>query len=150
MLDVPPLRKLRHLPVATTLAGRGAAAWSARQGIIAACLVLAAVPALWACWSRFSEPRIAPFDADIRRQVVDQGLKGMTPVEAWNLWVDRYRPMAEHGFAELQHPHAAAIEQYVAKQRFLQKTLLAVAGGLAAVALVAAVWKRPKARPPRR
>ena len=42
------------------------------------------------------------------------------------------------GIQDLEHQHAAAIDEYVARQRFLQKTLLAIAGCFAAVAAIAA------------
>jgi hypothetical protein len=141
-LDVPPLRKLRHLPVATETPDRPASAWNARRGIIAACLILAIVPALWAIWSRLNEPYIGEFNPQVRQQMVEQDLERMTPLETWNLWMDRYRPMAEHGFSELEHPQAMAVDEYVAKQRFLQRTLLVVSGVFVAIAAIAAVWPR--------
>jgi hypothetical protein len=143
-LDVPPLRKLRHLPLATATSDRPLSAWNARRGIITACLILAIVPVLWAVWSRLNEPYIAPFNAQARRQMVDQDLETMTPVAAWQLWVERYRPMAEHGIQEMEHQHAAAVDEYVAKERFLQRTLLVVAGAFAVVAVLAAVWPQQK------
>ena len=144
ILDVPPLRKLRHLPVATEMPAQRGSAWNARHGIIAACLILATVPALWTLWSRVTEPRIAAFDPGIRQKMVEDDLERMTPVQTWNLWVDRYRPMAEHGFTRMEHPYAAVVEEQVARQRFLQWTLLAVAGAFAAVAVIAAIWPQPK------
>jgi hypothetical protein len=124
--------------------------WNVRQGIIATCLILATALALWALWSRWTEPFVAPFDAAVRRQLVDDRLKTLTPVQGWQEWINRYRPLAETGFQEMEHPHAAAIDEYVAKQRFLQKTLLGVAGCVALVAVIAAVWPRPAGGPRRR
>jgi hypothetical protein len=142
-LDVPPLRKLRHLPAATQAADRPVSAWNARRGIITACVILAALPALLAVWSWATEPRVPPFPLEARRQMVAEDLKTMTPRKAWDLWVDRYRPMAEHGIQLLQHLNAAEIEQQAAKQRFLTRTLLSVAGAFSVVAVIAAVWPRP-------
>lgn len=139
-MEVPPLRKLRHLPAAVAAAERPTSTWNSRSGTVTALLVLASLPAAWAIWSRLSEPTIEPFDAAVRRQVVDEGLDKLTPFAAWELWVARYRPLAESGFAVLEHPHTAQIEQFVTKQRFLQKVLLAVAGILAGTAAVAALW----------
>jgi hypothetical protein len=109
-------------------------------------MILASLLVLWALWNRMSEPRVAPFDAAVRQRVVDADLDKMTPVQAWQAWIERYRPLAERGFTELQHPHAASIEQYVAKQRFLQKTLLAAAGAFAAAGIIAALWPRAETR----
>jgi hypothetical protein len=149
MLDVPPLRKLRHLPVvpvATASVVPRVHSWNVRRGIIAALLILATSLAFWALWSRLTEPRVAPFDADVRQRLVDEDVERMTPVQAWQIWIERYRPLAERGFSELQHPHAAAIEQLVAKRRFLQKTLLATAGVFAGIALITALWPQEKTR----
>ena len=147
-LEAPPLRKMRHLPVAPA-AGASAGlspAWSPRKGIVTACLVLAAVLAVMALWSWITEPVIAPFSAAGRQQAVEEGLKTMTPEQSWHLWVERYKPLAEQGFTEFEHPHAAAIEQQIAKQRFFQRMLLAAAGVFVAVAALAAFWPRARTR----
>ena len=144
-VDVPPLRKLRHLPVVTESSEQQQTSWNARHGIIATCLILATGLALWALWSRWTEPYVAPFDPEVRQQLVDNSLERITPSQAWQVWIDRYRPLAERGFQEMEHQHAAAIDEYVVKQRFLQKTLLAIAGIFAVVAAIAAVWPRAAA-----
>jgi hypothetical protein len=141
-LDVPPLRKLRHLPVVTDTVDRPAPTWNARHGIIATCLILATGLALWALWSRWTEPFVAPFDPVVRQQLVDDSLDRMTPLQGWQVWIERYRPLAERGFQEMQHQHAATIDEYVARQRFLQKALWVVAGCLTGAAVIAAVWPR--------
>jgi hypothetical protein len=141
-MEVPPLRKLRHLPLATPVVDRAESTWSVRHGIVAASLILATLPTLWALWSRLSEPRVEPFDPEIREQVVDRGLQNLTPAQAWQQWVEWFRPLAERGFGELEHPHEAEIARYVAKERFLQRTLLAITGVFGAVALAALLWPR--------
>jgi hypothetical protein len=146
MLEVPPLRKLRHLPVAAPMAAETAGAWSPRLGIVTACLLLAAILAIIALWNRLTEPVVAPFDATARERFVEDGLKKMTPVQAWRSWIESYRPLAEHGFSVYQNPMTAAIEAEVARRRFLQKTLLVVAATLAAIAILAAFWPRASAR----
>jgi hypothetical protein len=145
-LEVPPLRKLRHLPVAAQDVNRRASSWSARRGIIAACLILATALAAVTLWNRVTEPKLAPFSPVVRQQVVEEGLSKLTPAEAWHLWVSRYRPLAEQGIVEFEHPHAAAIDQEVSKRRFFQRTLLAVAATFAAVAALAALWPRSASR----
>lgn len=145
-LDVPPLRKLRHLPTVAPESRPVRSTWSARQGVATAALILAAVLIAIALWSRFNEPTAQPFDPAARRQAVDRGLESITPVEGWHMWVDLYRPLAERGFAVIEDPHKPAIEQYVARQRFFQKILLIVAAGCLAIALAAALWPRPTPR----
>jgi hypothetical protein len=144
MIEVPPLRQLRHLPVAVAQENRSKPTWSVRHGIIAASLILAALPALWALWSRWTEPRIPPFDPTSQLQFVDQRLDELTPAQAWQQWIEWFRPLGERGFSELAHPYQAQVEREVTKARFLQKTLLAVAGMFGVVALVAVFWPRAK------
>ena len=145
-LQVPPLRKLRHLPVATPKIAPSQAAWNPRKGIVAAGLIMAVLLACVALGSRVTEPTVPEFDPVGRLNAVDEGLKSMTPIESWRLWVEIYRPLADSGFAVFQHPHAASIEQQIAERRFLQKTLLILAGICAAVAVAAAFWPRPTTR----
>jgi hypothetical protein len=145
-LEVPPLRKLRHLPVAAAETKSVRATWGARQGIVTASFVLAAILAAIAAWSRFTEPTVRQFDPNARLEAVDQGLDQMTPLEGWQLWIELYRPLAERGFAIIEDPHKPAIERHVAQQRFLQKTLLAAAAVFLAIALAAALWPRTTTR----
>jgi hypothetical protein len=143
-LDVPPLRKLRHLPVAAAESQPVPSTWGARQGVATAGLILAAVLVSVALWNRFSEPAVPQFDPAARLQSVDRGLESMTPAQAWQMWVELYRPMATRGFAIIEDPHKPAIEQHIAKQRFFQKTLLVAAAIFAVVALATILWPRPR------
>jgi hypothetical protein len=141
-LEVPPLRMLRHLPQATAAAEKASFAWGPRQGVMTAGVVLAVALLAVALWSRLSEPSVPEFSPSARLQSVDTALDTMTPVQAWDLWITLYRPMAERGLAVMEDPHKPAIEQYVAKKRFFQKTMLIAAGACAAVAAIAAVWPK--------
>jgi hypothetical protein len=144
-LEVPPLRKLRHLPVAPT-AAEEPASWNARRGIVAALIILAAIPALLALWSRLSEPKVATFEPAAYSRSVDDRLKAMSPLQAWQLWVQHYSPMGERGFFELVDPRTAAIAQEVGKRRFLQGTLMATAIVLMAFAALTAFWPGSQTR----
>ena len=111
--------------------------WNARHGIVAACLILAAGLALWALWSRVTEPRIAPFDAVAHQQMIDDGLKTMTPAEAWQLWIDWYRPMAiTRPIEVMEHQHAAAIDAVRGQAAILAEDI--ASGGRSASSL----WRR--------
>jgi len=145
-LDVPHLRKLRHLPITSVGAEHVPSTWGTRQGVATAGLILAAVLASAALWNRFSEPIIPEFNAATRLQNVDQALETMTPAQGWQMWIELYRPLAERGFAKLEDPHKPAIEQYIAKRRFFQKILLVAAAVCAAVALATIIWPRPTHR----
>lgn len=145
MLEVPPLRKLRHLPVAPVPVEESAS-WNARRGIVAALMILAAIPALIALWSRINEPKVATFEPATYTRNVEERLKTISPLQAWQLWVQHYRPMSERGFFQLVDPHTAAIEQEVSKRRFLQSTLLATAVVLGACAAIAVFWPRGQTR----
>jgi hypothetical protein len=54
--------------------------------------------------------------------------------------------MGERGFFQLVDPHTAAIEQEVAKRRFLQRTLVVTAVILIAFAGVVAFWPQGQTR----
>jgi hypothetical protein len=143
-LDVPPLRKLRHLPPASVEAVKSRFTWGARQGIATAAFILALVLAAVALWNRFTEPAIPIFDPAARLQAVDDSLEKLTPLQGWQMWVDLYRPLATRGFANLEDPNKRAIEQHIARRRFFQKTLLVAAAVCAAAALAATLWPRQR------
>ncbi len=147
MLEVPPLRKMRHLPLATEGAAGpavAASAWNARKGVVAALLLVAFVFALFAAWSWYTEPRVAEFDPKAFRAGVERGLETMTPEQSWHWWVEVYKPLAERGFAKIENPHASHIEAVALRHRFLQRTLLAAAAVFSTLAAAVAFW--PSAR----
>jgi hypothetical protein len=145
MLDVPPLRKLRHLPVAAAPAEKSAS-WNARRGIVATLVILAAIPALVALWSRLTEPKVAKFEPAIHTRNVEELLKRSTPVQAWQDWIQHYSQLGEHGFVELSDSRAALIQQEVAKRRFLQSTLLVTSAAMIVLAAVAGFWPSGQTR----
>ena len=59
---------------------------------------------------------------------IDRGLDAVTPVELWQRWIDIYRPMADRGLSRFESPATPAIAKEISDRRFLQKSLLAVAG----------------------
>lgn len=151
-LEVPTLRKLRHLPLAqpaATTKPTAANKWNPKKGFIAAALILAALLAAGAAWNRWKEPFVPQFDSVGRTKAVREGLAQMKPVEAWTLWVEVYRPMATTGFGVFQHPHTEAIESAIVQHRFLQKALLIAAAFCVLLSLAAAFWPRVDQHPRR-
>jgi hypothetical protein len=144
-LDVPTLRNLRHLPQAEPDTAHASAGWNPRKGIIAASLIIAGLLAAYAGWNYLTEPAVPKFEDVYSNSVVDANWDKMNPVEAWTLWVDIYRPLAETGFHTYEHPHKAAIEEHIAFRRVLQSTLLVIAAVAVAIAITAAVWPKPTA-----
>jgi hypothetical protein len=146
-VSVPPLRMLRHLPVAEeeTVSQTGAT-WDARKGVAAAAFIAAIVLVGFAAWSRITEPVVPEFPAD-HETTVKTELDKMMPLEAWQMWVHAYRPLAERGFTEFRHHSADAIESYIVEKRFLQKVLLVLAAVAAGIG--AAAWLWPRATPRR-
>jgi hypothetical protein len=138
-LDVPPLRQLRHLPREIVLQGKKTAGnWGARQGIVAASLIIATVFLAWGSWIWWSEPVVPKFDPAARLQAVENQIK--TPAGAWEAWIDYYRPMAENGIPVFRIGNAAFVETRIAHARFLRWMLWAVAGVMAIVAISGALW----------
>jgi hypothetical protein len=139
-VSVPTLRQLRHLPrVESAPAEKAPTTWGTRKGIAAAALIAAVVLAATAGWSRYREPVVPPFPTD-HVETVSAWLDTMKPVDGWNAWISEYHTLGAQGFREHHHPHAAAIESYIADKRFLQKVLVALAVVSGGIALAAAVW----------
>jgi hypothetical protein len=146
MLDVPPLRKLRHLPMEAVTAEKSSASWNSRRGVVATLVILAAVPALVALWNRVTEPKIAQFEPARHTRNVEERLKAASPLQAWQDWIQYYSLLGERGFFEFTDSRAAAIQQEVAKRRFLQSTLLVASAVLIALAALAGFWPRGQTR----
>jgi hypothetical protein len=145
-LDVPTLRKMRHLPPAEAKAAPAARAWDLRKGTVTACGLMAGLLATVAFASWVTQPVVPEFDAQAYQRNIDTILRSETPAQMWQRWIGFYRPLAESGFFVFHDSRASAIEEQIAKRRFLQKTLMVVASIFAAVAAIAAFWPRRVAR----
>ncbi len=139
-LDVPTLRMLRHLPLAPAAQPKPTTTWSARKGVIAVFVIVAGLLATLSLWNRLTEPKLPEFQPLAQSKLVDEQLGQLTPVEAWKAWIVLYRPLAERGFTPLESRDAPQIRAQIAHQRFLQATMLSIAGISIAVAAVAALW----------
>jgi hypothetical protein len=140
-LDVPPLRQLRQLPVASVVADRPSR-WSAGHGAIAACLVLAVILAMAAAWSRWSEPPVWTFNAAERDLEMDERVDALTPVQGWWTWVNVVRPLRESGFFEVDLGPPAAVKQQIAHARLFQAMMLVLAGVCVIVVVIVAVSRK--------
>ena len=150
-LDVPTLRQLRRLPqvqAPTVQSRRVGREWNPRKGVIAASLVAVTLLTAIVAWSRWTEPAIPNFDPAIHTKGIEERLRTETPSQAWEWWIQYYKSLAQRGFPVFQAPNEAAIQYQISRSRFLQKTLLAVAGLAAVVGITAAIW--PKAKPRKR
>jgi hypothetical protein len=144
IVDVPPLRKLRHLPTVDTEVARPTATWNARKGVITACLLLAGTLAILNAWSWRTQPTVPEFDPAAYQSAIMQRLNKMTPGQSWDLWIEYYKPMAERGFGNLQLANRGVIEKTIAERESLRRTLWIVAAIALAIAAAAAFW--PKSR----
>jgi len=141
LVDVPPLRQLRHLPPAAVEKERPTASWNARKGVITACLLLVGAIAIANGWSWYTQPKIPQFDpVAYQRDAVEQRLK--TPTQAWLWWIEYYKPMAERGFSLLQLANRAEIEKTIAVRQSMRRTLWIVAAIAGATAVAAAFWPK--------
>jgi hypothetical protein len=139
LVDVPPLRQLRHLPPAEVEKERPKASWNARKGVITASLLLVGAIAIANGWSWFTQPKIPKFDpVAYQRDVVEQRLNKITPTQSWLWWVEYYRPMAERGFSNLELANRAQVENTISQRQSMRRTLWIVAAICAAVAVAAA------------
>ena len=145
-IDVPTLRNLRHLPPVTTAEPKPAATWSVRKGVITVFLIPAGLLAAVALWHRLTEPKLPEFQPQAHAESVEKHFDQVTPVDAWKSWIVHYRPLAERGFTPLERSDAPQIRDAIAQSRFMQGTLLSVAGVCLAVAAIAALWPAGKKR----
>jgi hypothetical protein len=139
-LDVPTLRRLRHLPVEPVAAPPASRTWQPRYGLVAALVALAFVLGAACCGVWLSEPRIERVDLEQAYQVALQRIDNMTPAEWWNLWNYRYRPELERVFNVYQKRLLPPQIQEQAKKRRVERALLILAAVSAAAAATVALW----------
>jgi hypothetical protein len=137
-IAVPTLRQLRELPLAVEESGSAEAAatgtWGVRQGVMAVCLIAAALCLAVAGYSRYSQPEMPQFDATLYTERMDRVVETMTPIDAWRSYVNSYRPLAMVGLQEFRHPAMDALEQEIHRHELVQTAMI----GIAAIALVTA------------
>jgi hypothetical protein len=139
-LEVPQLRKLRHLPVAAAESRVTAASrWGARQGVITASLIALAALVAAVIWSWATQPPVPKFDPAVQQRLVEDSLEKLTPAQSWDLWL-HYRQLAETGFPVFEASNRAEIERQIVHRQSIRKLLCIVAGIFAAVAATAAFW----------
>jgi hypothetical protein len=135
---VPTLRQLRQLPVATAAEPSPVArhSWGARQGTIAASLILATLLLLGAAASRYSEHPLPQFHPEAQTKMVDQFLTKKSPAELWQIWTENYRQLGHTGFTAMEDPRTAPIQQDIDQHRRIQLVLVSLAGAFIAMATV--------------
>jgi hypothetical protein len=139
ILDVPQLRKLRHMPVAEDKKEQAASRWSARHGLVAMSLLVIFVLVIANIWSMWTEPAVPRFEPDAYIHNVNDRLKTITPAEAWNLLLN-YRLLAEHGFPLIDVANRPEIERQIEHRHFLRRWSWIAAAIFATIAATAAFW----------
>ncbi len=133
---VPTLRQLRQLPEAREESAVATGpTWGLRQAAITVSLLLAALCLISAAASRSSEQPVPTIDPVVRTTLVDKQVSAMTPLAAWQSWIESYQSLATTGFEVYKHPATDAMQQNLDWHRWIQKAALALAG----VCVVAAV-----------
>ncbi len=148
-LDVPPLRALRQLPLAESTADTNRGQWSAANGAVAALLTVTVLLLAAATWSRLTEPPVREFDAAEHIRNMEGNVERLTPVQAWQVWVQAVRPLRDRGFFVIDLSLSAAEKEEIADAHFFQAMMLVVAAVFAAAAVVAFLVgrsSRPSAR----
>jgi len=143
-LDVPQLRKLRHLPTVAEPVERASSTWSARQGVMTISLILVVVFVALSIWNWHTQPSVPVFKPVEHNQNVEDVLKKITPAESWDLWLN-YRMLAERGMMIFEPGNRTQIESEIAHHQSTRRTLWVLAGIAAAIAATASFW--PHARP---
>jgi hypothetical protein len=144
-LEVPPLRQLRHLPQAKPKETAAARTWGTRQGWITLGLIVVGALLVASAWTWWTQPVRPKFVAeDYMANNVDRNMKAWKPIDAWNLWIEYYRPLAERGIPVFEAHDAAQREVRIAHAEFLRGMLLVCALVFAAITAAIAFW--PKAQ----
>lgn len=97
-------------------------------------------------WNRLTEPELPKFDPALRNKVMEKGIDELSPANAWRMAVEVYRPLAEQGFTEFEHPAAATIRSMIAQRQLVGKLLVIPAALCVLVALAAAFWPADQTR----
>jgi hypothetical protein len=141
-LAVPTLRQLRQLPAASVekVASVGPA-WGARQATITVSLLLLAVCLAIAAMSRLSEKPVPELDPVAYGKNVDYLITNMTPLQAWERWIDFYEPLKTTGFIVYRHPETDAMQTELDWHRWIQRAALGLAAVFGVVAAGLALTK---------
>lgn len=141
MVNVPPLRQLRDLPVVEESSPVAAASgWSARKGVLSASLIAATVLAAVGGYAWFTSPKLQQFDPVARMAEVDRSFDTMTPKIAWQMWQDFYRGLDQVGFTEFQPRGSIQIKAIQQQHRLATTSAFSLAGIFALCALIAIFW----------
>jgi hypothetical protein len=125
-LQVPTLRRLRELPVATDQPVAETSAWRPQFGAAAGAVLIAAIAALASLGIRITEPNVREFDLAAMKRAVGQ-IEELRPVELWQWWVFNQH-LPERGFPVYQESLSTSQEKQLRQKRLLEKILLGVAG----------------------
>jgi hypothetical protein len=140
-VSVPTFRQLRELPFAAIEPARETprSTWGARQGAIAASVIIAGLLLLGAGANRYSEPLLPQFNPEARNQVVSGQIDKLGPAEAWKIWTENYRHLGSTGFVVMEHQLTQVIQERIDQDRRIQMALVALAAICGVVALVLAM-----------
>lgn len=141
--EAPRLGQLRQLP---TLDEQDSAAssWGFRQGVVATCLILAALLGAAGGWLAANE-LTPPQELNMADylEVVDQNVDNLTPAQTYDLWTQSYKTLAMAGFVDPNEKITAVRKQMAATQRLYRNGLL-IAAGVALVGGIAAGVALPR------
>lgn len=135
-LDVPPLRKLRHLPVQPEQAAGHSGTWTFRHAVATGGSIVTLALLTWAGWLWRTEPVVPQFDPQRHATALEAGLDRISPAELWTRWHYEYETLPEQGFEVFSSPRRDYLQTAAEQQRLLRRVILAIAG---VVALASAV-----------
>ncbi|TWT46447.1 hypothetical protein [Botrimarina hoheduenensis] len=139
---VPRLRELRNLPEVESIEERPSA-WGAAQGVLAIGAILAALLLAAAGWLNANEPPAPPqVDTAGYLKSVSVGVEGLSPAQSYDLWLQRYQPLASLGFVDDLQPQIDLAQQAIALHRTYRNVALIAAGLALAGGIVAGLMLR--------
>ncbi|MGI9457658.1 MAG: hypothetical protein ACR2NU_13925 [Aeoliella sp.] len=137
-LDIPPLRKLRHLPLQPELPSGRSGVWTLRHAFATGGTIVCLALLAWAGWLLWTEPEVPQIDPNAYIQMVERGLEQASPADLWDKWHFEYESLAVRGFEVFDLPQRDYWQSVAQKHQLSRNLTLAIAGVAALVS--AAVW----------
>lgn len=139
--EVPPLRRIRHLPqaqpaTATTGSRGSSSSWGFRQGFLTAGSLIAILLLAGGMYFWLNEP--APpedFNPEMFVQQADARIDAWTPAEAFQAWVFAYRPTLTKELQPMVNPNEESIYAAIDQSRLYRNILLGAAAAVAILSL---------------
>lgn len=148
-MTVPPLRKLRTLPLDEQVADQASSTWTPRHSIAFGGSLLTLVLLAVAGWMTLTQPETPEFGKIYQQQlanVAESSLESWKPLDFWLNWQVKEPALLQHGFNEISTPQQEVFVDKLDERLLHRNIVLATAGVVAALTIVGCfAWPKPVA-----